>query len=311
MVGTPQFLSPEQAVGGEVDHRADLYSAGIIAWLLATGAHPFPTQDPRTLLRAHAYDPVLLPTSEPSLEEHPLSSRSDRSRDGEDPAARAQCAAELLDIRGGAHFRTGRAVAGHSPRASHRAPHAPRRPARATDEACSRRRGARPRARGDGGGALLGGDFVDAARAAHRVRRLADAEDRITALREARGAGDPEVLYLSGLLDSAHAERGAAQRCRTRHRLVARRGRREPRRARGPRPRGAPPRCDRRRLAARALGDSRAIAAPPPLRGLAQAEPAVPEPSGALARVMRDLDSRCGAGDLARRAIRDIETAAR
>jgi hypothetical protein len=141
--------------------------------------------------------------------------------------------------------------------------------------------------------------------------RLADAEDRITALREARGAGDPEVLYLSGLLDSAHAERGAVERLPNAFiawsRAVAA-GSPDALAALGRE--AASARCDRRRLAARALGDSRASAALPPLRGLAQAEPAVPEPSGALARVMRDLDSRCGAGDLARRAIRDIETAA-
>jgi eukaryotic-like serine/threonine-protein kinase len=61
VMGTPQFLSPEQAVGAEVDHRADLYSAGIVAYLLLTGQHPFSTFDPRSLLRAHAYDPVPSP----------------------------------------------------------------------------------------------------------------------------------------------------------------------------------------------------------------------------------------------------------
>ncbi|HEY6105524.1 MAG TPA: serine/threonine-protein kinase, partial [Anaeromyxobacteraceae bacterium] len=70
VVGTPEFLAPEQAVGGEVDHRADLYSAGIIAWVMLTGRHPFPAADTRALLKAQAFDPVPSPERElPGLAE--------------------------------------------------------------------------------------------------------------------------------------------------------------------------------------------------------------------------------------------------
>ena len=45
IVGTPAYCAPEQIDGGEIDHRADLYAIGILAFeLLSGGRHPFASE---------------------------------------------------------------------------------------------------------------------------------------------------------------------------------------------------------------------------------------------------------------------------
>jgi serine/threonine-protein kinase len=53
IVGTPEFMSPEQANSTPVDGRSDIYSLGCISWLLATGRLPFPQRGLTDLLVAH------------------------------------------------------------------------------------------------------------------------------------------------------------------------------------------------------------------------------------------------------------------
>jgi serine/threonine protein kinase len=53
VVGTPYYLSPEQALGEAVDHRCDLYSLGVMFYEMLTGGKPYRASTAEELLDLH------------------------------------------------------------------------------------------------------------------------------------------------------------------------------------------------------------------------------------------------------------------
>ena len=60
--GTPYYMSPEQAKGGSVDHRADVYALGAILYEMAAGCVPFDGHNPMTVLSRHLHEPPIPPS---------------------------------------------------------------------------------------------------------------------------------------------------------------------------------------------------------------------------------------------------------
>jgi len=56
VIGTPQFMSPEQARGIDLDARSDLYSMGLVLYQMATGTLPFKATDAASLMYMHVHE---------------------------------------------------------------------------------------------------------------------------------------------------------------------------------------------------------------------------------------------------------------
>ena len=53
MIGTPEYMSPEQVEGREADHRADIYAVGVILYEMVTGRVPFDGDTPLSIALKH------------------------------------------------------------------------------------------------------------------------------------------------------------------------------------------------------------------------------------------------------------------
>ncbi|MFZ9887718.1 MAG: protein kinase domain-containing protein [Myxococcota bacterium] len=101
VMGTPGFIAPESLLGKPVDHRADIYSLGVVLYMMLTGWNPFAGPDMREVLKRQLTTEFLdvakaLPTAPPALVD--LVKRAT----ARDPAARfPDCGAmlRLLDER--------------------------------------------------------------------------------------------------------------------------------------------------------------------------------------------------------------------
>jgi hypothetical protein len=98
VVGTPAYMSPEQAAGHAVDHRTDLWSLGVVLYQMTTGKRPFSDDNTVNLMTAivsqEVPEPVnLAPELPPALSDliRRLMSKSPSKR----PASAAAVSAEL------------------------------------------------------------------------------------------------------------------------------------------------------------------------------------------------------------------------
>lgn len=67
IVGTPRFMAPEQARGDDVDHRIDLYGAGLLLYCALTGLPPYATVPAGKVIERISQGPPSLRTLRPDL----------------------------------------------------------------------------------------------------------------------------------------------------------------------------------------------------------------------------------------------------
>jgi serine/threonine protein kinase len=57
IIGTPEYMAPEQAEGRDIDHRVDLYALGAILFEMVTGRVPFEGETPLSIVLKHRSEP--------------------------------------------------------------------------------------------------------------------------------------------------------------------------------------------------------------------------------------------------------------
>jgi serine/threonine-protein kinase len=96
-IGTPRYLSPEQATGGKLDGRSDLYSTSVLLYEMLAGRTPFDHPEPLKILTAHASAPVpALADVAPTIEVPPAVEQLVRDGLAKRPDDRIGSAAEYV-----------------------------------------------------------------------------------------------------------------------------------------------------------------------------------------------------------------------
>ena len=97
-LGTPTYMAPEQATASpHTDHRADIYSLGVVAYEMLTGYPPFTGRSPQALLAAHVVEePEAVERRRPSVP--PMLATLIKACLAKRPAERPQSATELIHV---------------------------------------------------------------------------------------------------------------------------------------------------------------------------------------------------------------------
>ena len=99
MVGTVSYMPPEQAMGGEVTAKADLYSLGAMMYEMVTGRPPFLGDDAIAIIGQHINTPPVAPSWHNSACPKPLEALIMRLL-AKDPADRPESATDVLSAFG-------------------------------------------------------------------------------------------------------------------------------------------------------------------------------------------------------------------
>jgi eukaryotic-like serine/threonine-protein kinase len=96
-LGTPAYMAPEQAAGDpNIDHRADIYAFGAMAYEMLTGRPPFAGMAPHQMLAAHVTE-VVVPITDRRAALSPALAALVMACLAKNPADRPQSAQEILD----------------------------------------------------------------------------------------------------------------------------------------------------------------------------------------------------------------------
>ena len=97
-LGTPQYMAPEQiAADPDIDHRADLYSLGCVAYEMLAGETPFASRTAAALFKAHLLEPPARVTAKRADVPETLEQAISRCL-AKDPILRPSSARELLAL---------------------------------------------------------------------------------------------------------------------------------------------------------------------------------------------------------------------
>ena len=96
ILGTPEFMAPEQATGKGADHRSDLYAVACVAYAMLCGRPPFVDNWPMRIVMKQAFEPPAPPSRlRPELARAPEIDRAMARALAKNPEDRYQSASEM------------------------------------------------------------------------------------------------------------------------------------------------------------------------------------------------------------------------